>query len=84
MITKNSKLFSKELPYYTVYLSKTDNIVASGTAKECAHQLRKSINGFYSMVSKNTLGIHKKYSFVKEKVIIDNQGNILDDDNDLV
>lgn len=79
---KQDNVKEHKVVYYTVYLSKTDEIVTSGTAKECAHQLGKSINCFYSMVSKNTLGIHNKYSFVKEKVSVDELGAVIDD-NDL-
>jgi len=50
--------------YYTVYLNETDEVVASGTSKECAVQMHKSINGFHSLVSKNKKGVHKKYTVV--------------------
>lgn len=50
--------------YYTVYLNENDEVVASGTAKECATQMHKSINGFHSLVSKNKNGVHKKYTVV--------------------
>lgn len=50
--------------YYTVYLNKDESIVASGTAKECAKQMNKSLNGFHSMVSKNRLKKQKKYTIV--------------------
>lgn len=50
--------------YYTVYNNKTDEIVAFGTAEECAKKLRlKSINCFYALVSRNG----PKYSVVKEE-----------------
>ena len=53
--------------YYTVYLSKTDEIIASGTGIECMKQLqKKSLNSFYSLVSKNLKGVHKKYNIYKE------------------
>ena len=54
--------------YYTVYLSKTDEIVASGTSIECAKIMGKSLNGFHSMVSKNMAGIQKKYTIIRESV----------------
>lgn len=53
--------------YYTVYLNKDDSIVASGTAKECAKQMNKSLNGFHSMVSKNKLKKQKKYTVIIDK-----------------
>ena len=52
--------------YYTVYLNATDEIVASGTAIECAEQMKKSLNCFYSLVSKNTLGVQKRYTVYYE------------------
>ena len=53
--------------YYTIYLTKTDEIVASGTSKECMKQLnKKKINSFYSLVSKSLKGVHKKYTIYKE------------------
>lgn len=73
----------RKMYYYTVYLSNTDEIVASGTTKECAEQMKKSINGFHSMVSKNTLGIQNKYSIVKERIILDKKGNIIENGDDL-
>ena len=73
----------KKIYYYTVYLAKTDEIVASGTSKECAKELGKSLNNFHSTVSKNKLGKHKKYSILKEILFIDSYGNILERDDDM-
>lgn len=78
MSKAENKLKQKKMLYYTVYLSKTDEIVATGIACDCAKQLGKTLSGFYSMVSKNELGKHKKYSFVKETVFLDNNGNIFE------
>ena len=66
------------MKYYTVFLSQNDDIIASGTARECAKQLGKTLNGFHSLVSKNTLGIHKKYVIVKDEVEFDHHGNIIE------
>ena len=55
--------------YYTVYLNKTDEVIATGTAEECRKQLDlKSINCFHSLVSKSIKGIRDKYTIVKEFV----------------
>ena len=44
--------------YYTIYLSKNDEVVASVNATDCMKQMNiKSLNAFYSMVSKSK----KKY-----------------------
>lgn len=66
----------KRLKYYTVYLKKTDEIIASGIAIDCAVQMKKSLNGFLSMVSKNRKGIQNKYSIISETVFCDDEGNI--------
>lgn len=53
--------------YYTIYLTKTDEIVASGTGKECMKQLnKKTLNSFYSLVSKSLKGVREKYTIYKE------------------
>lgn len=53
--------------FYTVYLKKTDEIVAIGDAEQCRNQLGKpSVSAFYSMVSKNKLGKHNNYVVLSE------------------
>lgn len=52
--------------YYAVYLNSTDEIVVSGTAQECAKKMNKSLNCFYSLVSKSNLGRQNKYSVYSE------------------
>ena len=52
--------------YYTIYLSAKDEIVVSGTARECAKKMKKSLNSFYSLVSKNNLGKIHKYTVYSE------------------
>ena len=52
--------------YYTIYLSAKDEIVVSGTARECAKKMNKSLNCFYSLVSKNNLGKSHKYAVYTE------------------
>lgn len=54
--------------YYTVYLKRTDEIVCCGTASECAKAMSKTINGFYSMISKNNRGKHHKYEIYKDSL----------------
>ena len=49
--------------YYTVYLNKTDKIVAVGDSEECRKQLGKtSLASFYRLVSKNRLEVQKRYT----------------------
>ena len=58
--------------FYTIYLSKTDEVIASGTAMECVKQMNmKSLNAFHSMVSKSTKGLRKKYTVVKEDILFE-------------
>ena len=54
--------------YYTVYLNDTDEVVVCGLADECAKAMNKSLNCFYSMVSKNRFGKSKKYTVYSEKI----------------
>lgn len=50
--------------YYTVYNAKTDEVVAGGTARECAKQMKRSLASFYCTVSRNRSGKHHKYTVV--------------------
>ena len=46
---------------YVVYDQETDNVLAKGSAWECASQMKMTIRSFYSMVSKVKRGVHTKY-----------------------
>lgn len=52
--------------YYAIYLNATDEIVVSGSAQECAKKMNKSLNCFYSLVSKSNLGRQRKYTVYSE------------------
>lgn len=52
--------------YYTVHLNKTDEMIAFGTAKECAAMMGMGIWSFYNTVSRCRMGKNKKYSIVTE------------------
>lgn len=52
--------------YYTVYLNSTDEIIACGTAQECARQLGMAYSSFRSSVCKHRSGEWHKYTFVVE------------------
>ncbi len=52
--------------FYTVYLSKTDEIVASGTAAECASALKRTLASFYCLVTRVRNGNLKKYEIAQE------------------
>lgn len=40
------------MKYYTVYLSDTDEVLASGTARECAKKMGLIIESFYCAVDR--------------------------------
>lgn len=46
---------------YTIYLKKTDCIIASGTAEECANQMGRSVGAFHSLVSRANRRKTKRY-----------------------
>jgi len=56
----------KDVLYYTVYLKKNDEIVAFGTAEECAKMLNITLDSFYSAVTRTKKGERKKYEFYAE------------------
>lgn len=51
---------------YTVYLNKTEEVIAFGTAKECAAAMGRSVKVFYETVGRCRSGKVKKYTFVVE------------------
>ena len=50
------------LKYYTVWNMKTDEMVASGTAQECAAIMGRSIADFYTMVMRVRKGKNRKFA----------------------
>lgn len=58
------------LKYYALYLRKTDKLVCSGTAKECAEQLGVSMNAFYTMAHKALHGKTKKWEAYVERYAV--------------
>ena len=56
------------MKYYTVYLRKTDEIVAFGTSKECTEKMGLAdVEQFYALVSKNRAGLQKRYVIVVDE-----------------
>jgi hypothetical protein len=47
--------------YYALYLSKTDELVCSGSARECMEQLGISKNAFHTLVCRSRNGEIKKW-----------------------
>lgn len=73
--SKNSKYKVTVVPYhfagsrdkyYAMYRAATDEIVCSGTARECSEFLGIAVNTFYSMVSKWRSGVRTKWEFYIE------------------
>lgn len=53
---------SEKPNFYIVRLRKDDSIVATGTARECAHQLGfKTVKIFYQAVTKHRNGQRHRY-----------------------
>lgn len=57
----------KRRNYYTVYLRKTDELVASGSAEDCAAAMNQSVDSFYSMVCRVRKGTNRKYEIYIEE-----------------
>ena len=54
-----------KLKFYMVYLAKDDTIVATGSAEECAKQMRlKDVYCFYSVISKVRNGKCSRYEVI--------------------
>ena len=54
--------------WYTVYLRETEEIIASGTAKQAAAALGVEIGSFYTAVTRSRTRKNYKYDFVIEDV----------------
>ena len=56
------------MKWYTVYLHKTDELVACGPAPEAAKALGLTVRSLYSSISRSHYGKQQKYDFVVEKI----------------
>ena len=56
---------------YYVYLRATDQLVAVGSARECADRMGINLLSFYSAVSRTNQGKNKKYEFYQEEMPFD-------------
>ena len=52
------------LKQFAVYIAKTDELMAVGTAAECAHAIGWSVRDFFTVKSRVKSGKNKKYVFV--------------------
>lgn len=59
--------------YYAVYLRKTDELVCSGTSRECADALGVTIKSFYVMVHKALHGKVKKWDIYIEEYNVEDE-----------
>ncbi len=57
----------KKTTYYTVYLAATDELVATGSAEECARELKLTLDSFKCAVSRYRNGKRKKYVIVEDE-----------------
>lgn len=57
---------NRSVKYYTVYDAKTDKVLASGSAIECAEALQMGLISFYGMVTRVRKGETKRYAVVSE------------------
>lgn len=53
---------------YYVYLRATDQLIAAGSARECANRMGVQLSSFYSIVSRSNHGVNKKYEIYKEEM----------------
>lgn len=53
---------------YTVYDARTDALLATGSARECASMLGLTLGSFYSVVSRGEHGLRGKYEFQKTDI----------------
>lgn len=63
------------MKYYTIYSRKTEEIIAQGTAKECACQL--NLKDFHNMVNRVRKGRSKKY-----EVLTENYSDVMEEDHE--
>lgn len=58
---------NREYKRYVVVLAKTGSVIARGTARECAEQMKSaSLSTWYSMKTRSDKGIVHKYKFYAE------------------
>ena len=55
--------------YYTIYKAATDELLAYGTAQECAKTLRVNVSKIYQMAHCAKTGKVKKYDILVEPVV---------------
>ena len=59
--------------YYALYLRKTDELVCSGSSRECAEALGISVKSFYVMVHKSLHGKVKKWDVYIEEYNVEEE-----------
>ena len=60
------EIMKKPRHYYTVYDTKTDEVLAHGNARECARQLNIAENTFYRAVMDANRGLSNKYDILTD------------------
>ena len=56
------------MTWYTVYDALTDEVLASGTAPQCAKAMGMNLGSFYCAVDRTQRGVQHKYEFYKEHI----------------
>lgn len=60
--------------FYMIYLNRDDELIASGTAGQCARKLGIKLGSFYSLVSRAPRRENGKYAVVKQSMGESTQG----------
>lgn len=54
--------------YYEIYLARTGELIARGTARECKRKLGcASIDSFYALANRSMRGVNKTYKVIMKK-----------------
>lgn len=68
---KSKREKNKRSSYYTVYLKKSQEVIATGDAASCAATLNRSMHSFYSLVTRVRNGQNEKYEIEVETIVSD-------------
>lgn len=65
----NGEYIGRPHKLYTIYKKNSDELLAFGSAKECADRLGMKIDSFYSAVTRARKGQREKYNIFVEEVV---------------
>lgn len=52
--------------WYTIYDADTDDLIACGSARDCANIMGTSVSNIHSLISRVKSGYNRKYTIVRE------------------